>query len=86
MADIQLRYGQGQVKLEIPEKNLGEVIQPRKQQATKDIAGTLRRALEAPIGLTLQETIAGRRVGVLIEDGTRAEPHEIIVAELTQQR
>jgi nickel-dependent lactate racemase len=84
MADIQLRYGQGQVKLEIPEKNIGEVIQPRKQQATKDIAGALRQALETPIDVTLQETIAGRRVGVLIEDGTRAEPHEIIVDELTR--
>lgn len=84
MAEVQLRYGQGQVKLEIPEKNLGEVIQPRKQQATKDIAGTLRHALETPIGVTLHETIAGRRVGVLIEDGTRAEPHEIIIEELTR--
>ena len=54
MADLQLRYGQGQVKLEIPEKNIGEVVQPRKQQATKNIAGSLRQTLEKPIDITTQ--------------------------------
>ncbi len=84
MAAIQLRYGQGFINLRIPNENLGEVIQPRKQQATKDIAGKIRHVLETPTGITLSETITNRRVGVLIEDGTRAEPHEIIVEELTR--
>ena len=84
MAAIQLRYGQGLINLQIPNENLGEVIQPRKQQATKDIVGKIRHALETPMGITLSETITNRRVGILIEDGTRAEPHEIIIAELTR--
>ena len=66
MAKLQLRYGQGQVELQIPDSNLGEVIQPRKQEATTDVSGTIRHALENPVGTTLTETIANRRVCVLI--------------------
>lgn len=84
MAEIKLRYGQGHIKLKIPTQNIGEVIQPRKQEASKDIAHTIHQALETPTGITLQETISNRRVAVLIEDGTRAEPHEIIIAELAR--
>ena len=84
MAKLQLRYGKGQVELQIPDSNLGEVIQPRKQEATTDVSGTIRHALENPVGITLAETIANRRVCVLIEDGTRAEPHEVIVDELAR--
>jgi nickel-dependent lactate racemase len=84
MAELQLRYGQGQVKLHIPDANLGEIVQPRKQQATKDVSGTIRQGLENPVGPTLAETISNCRVGVLIEDGTRAEPHEIIIEELAR--
>ncbi len=83
MAKLQLRYGQDYIQLNIPDDNIGEIIQPRKQKASKDIAGSLRNALETPMGITLTETIANRRVCVLVEDGTRAEPHEIIIEELT---
>ena len=84
MAKLQFRYGQGQIDLQIPDTNLGEVVQPRKQAATKDVSGTVRQALENPMGISLTETITNRRVCVLIEDGTRAEPHEVIVSELTR--
>jgi len=84
MAKIQLRYGQGQVELQVPDENLGEVVQPRKQEATMNVSGTIRQALENPLGITLAETIENRHVGVLIEDGTRAEPHEVIVDELAR--
>jgi len=79
---VKLRYGQGYVNLQIPEKNLAREIQPQKAQASKDIAGTIQKALNAPQGLTLKETITNRCVCVLIEDGTRSEPHEIIIEEL----
>ncbi len=83
MAKLQLRYGHNSIHLKIPDANLGEVIQPRKQRASTDIATSLRNALETPIGITLSEAITNRRVGVLIEDGTRAEPHEYIIDALT---
>lgn len=83
MPELQLRYGQGNIQLQIPDDNLDEVIQPRKQDASKDIAGSLRTALETPIGISLAETVTNHRVCVLVEDGTRAEPHEIILKELT---
>ena len=83
MKELQLRYGQGHVQLKIPDDNIGEIIQTRKQEASKDIAGSLRSALETPMQTTLSEIITNRRVGVLVEDGTRAEPHEIIIDELT---
>ncbi len=83
MTELQLRYGQGHVQLEVPKDNLGEIIQPRKKEASKDVAASLRTAIQNPVGISLAETIANRRVCVLVEDGTRAEPHEIILAELT---
>ncbi|MFX1562703.1 MAG: lactate racemase domain-containing protein [Promethearchaeota archaeon] len=85
MKKIRVRYGKGHISLKIPEQNLAQVIQPRKTQASRDIAGTIRQALLTPKGPTLQEIIANRRVCVLIEDGTRSEPHEIIVEELARQ-
>ena len=72
MKELQLRYGQGHVQLKIPDDNIGEIIQPRKQEASKDIAGSLRSALATPMQTTLSEIITNRRVGVLVEDGTRA--------------
>jgi nickel-dependent lactate racemase len=82
MTELQLRYGNGHIQLTVPEDNIGEIIQPRKQQASRDIAGTLRNALENPMIRSIQETIENRRVCILVEDGTRAEPHEIILEEL----
>jgi nickel-dependent lactate racemase len=84
MLDVKLRYGKGHITLKIPEQNLSEVVQPRKQDASKDISCAVRRALEAPIGLSLPETITNHRVCVLIEDGTRAEPHEVLIEELAR--
>ncbi len=84
MAQIRLRYGQETIQLKIPERNLAQIIQPRKQQASKDISGVIRQALGNPQNLTLKETVLKRNVGVLIEDGTRAEPHEIIIEELAR--
>ena len=82
MPNLKLRYGKGHITLEIPEQNLAGVVQPRKQDASKDISGVVRRALEAPIGLSLTEAVTKQRVCVLIEDGTRAEPHEVLIEEL----
>ncbi len=84
MVEIQFRYGNDQIKLKIPETNLGEIIQPRKQEASQNIAGVIRQALETPTNNNINETVVNRQVGVLIEDGTRAEPHEVIIAELTR--
>jgi nickel-dependent lactate racemase len=49
------------------------------------VAGSIQTALETSIGLSLTDTIANRRTCVLIEDGTRAEPHEILLEELIPQ-
>jgi len=85
MADVKLRYGQGTVTLRIPDANLAQEVQPRKEQASKDITGVVRRALDTPMGLTFQETIRNRRVCVLVEDGTRSEPQEVLIDELTRK-
>ncbi len=85
MTDVQLRYGKGHITLKIPEQNLAQVVQPRKENASKDISGTVRQALDNPLGLTLTEAITNHRVCVLIEDGTRAEPHEVLIEELARQ-
>jgi nickel-dependent lactate racemase len=84
MADVKLRYGQGLETLRIPDKNLVQEVQPRKEQASKDVSGIVRRALETPIGLTLEDTIRNRRVCILVEDGTRSEPQEVLIDELAR--
>ena len=81
--EVQLKYGKGHIQLHIPEDNFAGIIQPRKGQASKDITGRVRQALEEARP-SLEEIVARRRVCVLVEDGTRAEPHEVLIEEIAR--
>lgn len=77
--EVTLRYGNGQVNLEIPEKNLAGIIRPKQISAKSDVLGELARALDNPHGPDLSEIVRSKSVCVLVEDHTRDEPHWALV-------
>ncbi|MFW9806941.1 MAG: lactate racemase domain-containing protein, partial [Candidatus Thorarchaeota archaeon] len=73
--DVQITYGDGTVKLDIPEKNLAGVIEPKPSQTTSDVQGGIERVLDNPHGPHLSEISKSKSVCVLVEDHTRDVPH-----------
>lgn len=76
---LEIHYGDGKIPLDIPEKNLARFIKAESPEASDEIKAVLDRAMENPTGLKLEELAKGKRVVVLIEDGTRSEPHQEII-------
>lgn len=70
-----MTYGDGTVKLEIPDKNLAGVIEPKSAKATDDVLAGIERVLDNPHGPPLSEISKSKSVCVLVEDHTRDAPH-----------
>ena len=71
--EIPLHYGDGQISVEIPQKNVSEVIRPRcsavsGRSNTEIVTQAINRAGE------FTECIKGQILGVLVPDGTRDLP------------
>ncbi len=79
--EIVLSYGRRTIKLAIPKDNLAGLIKPRAPSG-RDVRPGLEKALDEPAGEPLEQLAKGRRVCVLIEDDTRAEPHRDIIESL----
>ncbi len=77
--EISLSYGDGKVRLEIPEKNLAGIVAPKSVQARSDVRGELARAMENPHGPALFDLVISKSVCVLVEDHTRDEPHAALL-------
>ncbi|MFX1578554.1 MAG: nickel-dependent lactate racemase [Promethearchaeota archaeon] len=73
--EVHVTYGDGKVKLEIPDKNLAGVIKPKPAKATSDVQGGIEKVLDNPHGPLLSDISKGKSVCVLIEDHTRDVPH-----------
>ncbi|MGQ4911796.1 MAG: nickel-dependent lactate racemase [Candidatus Thorarchaeota archaeon] len=73
--EIDVTYGDGKVKLKIPEKNLAGVIKPKQLKARPDTAAELAHAMTNPHGPMLSDMVRSKSVCVLVEDHTRDEPH-----------
>lgn len=71
---MDVHYGDGIVSLQIPQSNLGQVITPWQDQAEADNAAILRQAMVGRDIQDFREKIAGKRLCVLMDDGTRDEP------------
>ena len=71
--NVDLHYGTGVVSLRVPDANVQEIIRPWHGGQTQDAAGQLRETLARQAG-TFSEEVAGKRVCVLIDDGSRDEP------------
>ena len=79
---VDIHYGDGNVSLEIPEDNVANIIRPWQDEEQADNQAILRQALTATQAEDFQKTIAGKRLCVLLDDGTRGEPLEDIFEQL----
>jgi len=73
---VSLNYGKRKLNLDIPEENFAGLIEPTEAEATEEITGELKSALENPHGPPLDELAENNSVCVLVEDHTRDEPHK----------
>ena len=79
---VDLHYGKSLLSLQIPEANVDEIIQPCQDQGKADNITLLREALAAKEVDNFQDGIAGMRLCVLVDDGTRDEPFDDIFGEI----
>lgn len=70
---VDLHYGTGVVTLRVPDRNVQEIIRPWQGEQTHDAAAGLREIMDGQAG-AFRDEVTGRRVCVLLDDGTRDEP------------
>jgi len=71
---IDLHYGKTFVTLQIPDKNIAQIIRPWSDEQQADNITLLSQALECNQKEDLRKVIAGKSLCVLIDDGTRDMP------------
>jgi lactate racemase len=71
--NVDLHYGTGVVSLRVPDRNIQEIIWPWDGQQAQDAAEGLRETIASQAG-TFPDDVAGKRVCVLVDDGSRDEP------------
>jgi nickel-dependent lactate racemase len=79
---VDIRYGDGIVSLQIPDANVAHVIRPWREEKQVDNQAVLRQAMADPQVENFRKTIVGRRLCVLLDDGTRDEPFADIFEQL----
>jgi len=72
---VTLAYGREKIELDIPKKNLADIIEPRNPETIANVEEELNRVLDNPHGPMLEDLSRGKSVCVLVEDHTRDEPH-----------
>ena len=78
--DIHVTYGDGTLKLKIPDKNLAGVIEPKPAKTSADVLSGIEEVLENPHGPHLSDLVKSKSVCVLVEDHTRDAPHWAMVS------
>ena len=82
-----MTYGDGTVRLEIPDKNLVDVIKPKPAKTSSDVLAGIEQVLDNPHGPRLSEISKSKSVCVLVEDHTRDAPHwEMVSAVVPRLR
>lgn len=82
MDAIQLPYGDGHLNLEVPNRNLLEVIYPRKLvEESRSEAEIIRQALDRPLASPPLRSMAhpGQKVAIITSDLTRPCPSNLII-------
>ncbi len=79
---IDLHYGKGQLCLQIPEANIEQVIRPWQDDTPGDNPSRLKQALTGEQVERFRQASCGKRLCVLLDDGTREEPFEDIFGQL----
>ncbi len=82
MEAISLHYGNQQISLRIPQENLAGVITPRHSAATLASSDDLVAKAIKPRATEFSNIVNGRILGILLPDGTRDLPLEIILPKL----
>lgn len=80
--NIDLHYGKGFVTLRIPDENISEIIRPWQNKGKADSETVLSQALVCPEKNDFQKQLAGKRLCVLLSDGTREMPFTDIFGQL----
>jgi nickel-dependent lactate racemase len=81
---IDLHYGKGFVSLQIPEDNIEQIIQPWHNRAKADNKAMLEQVFADDQTADFRTAVAGKRLCVLTEDGTRDVPFEDIFGQLAE--
>ena len=79
---IDIHYGKDLMSLQIPEANVGQIIRPWQEEQKADNNTLLRQAMEDGQAGNFQDEVAGKRLCVLVDDGTRDCPFADIFDQL----
>ena len=81
---IELAYGKGRLKAEIPDHIHAEVVEPRYVKALPDQLMAVKEALANPIQLPpLSRSVReGQKVAIIFSDITRATPYHMLLPPL----
>jgi len=87
MAKVSFAYGSGKIDLEIPDRNLLGVLEPKSEPGGADPVETVRKAIAKPIGSAPISAIAkrGQKAAIVVDDHTRGLPCAILVNPLLEQ-
>lgn len=85
--EIKLLYGNGKLKVNLPEDAEIQTINPKETEGLKDPKAALREAMRRPIGgAPLRDRAkAARRIGIIFNDITRATPNDIIIPAILKE-
>ncbi|MFB3894685.1 MAG: lactate racemase domain-containing protein [bacterium] len=78
MKEFRLSYGTGTIPIRIPDQNLAGYFSPSAVKPDPDTKAAIQRAIDAAQP-SLSSLITGKKVCMLIADGTRAEPHQELI-------
>jgi len=79
---VDLHYGKALCSLQIPQANIEQIIRPWQQEEKADNLTLLSQVMANKDVENFQDEIAGRRLCVLMDDGTRDEPFDDIFGQL----
>ena len=87
LRDIALPYGEREIVVHLPARNLCAVLTPRPAPVCPDPAAEVRRALASPIGMGPLAAAArgARRVVIIADDLTRQTPVDAIIPILLDE-
>lgn len=83
--DVQVAYGEEPIKLDIPDKNLAGVIEPKPAKITEDVLAGIEQAMDNPHGSLLSDISMSKSICVLVEDHTRDAPHLAMVSAVVSR-
>ncbi len=81
LISLDLPLGSQTLPVLLPAAAVGEVITPHEVEAVSDMAAAVRHVLLHPIGAPTLDRLAkpGQRVAIIVDDGTRSTPINLIL-------